>query len=281
MKQIKKLPEEFTEKYMTYMDDMLSFILNEAFSKAFVDKYFKVLKIIKENGSISEEIHKIIRTPRRFFDNIDEIHRRITSLFLDFYYVFRTFKLPVDKDNKKEENSIVSVGYFGDYHSENISYLLCNIFDTHTEFKIISSTDDRNPYKYDKYDQFGRCLDFTNESINLDDLIRDHKKKIPILEEPKPESFWSSFFTKPESFWSSFFTKPELPDSGRPPIKKESSLKNDRKKKSIVRMTRNASRRKSLKKTKIMSRGIRKSRRKSLKKTKIMSRDTRKSRRKL
>ena len=88
-------------------------------------------------------------------DTIEIIKISITSIFLDIYYVTRSLKTP-----KSEKNSILSIGYFGNNHITQLIYFLTKILSIYNIEQYIDNTNETN-----------RCLDFSNDYIDLDKII--------------------------------------------------------------------------------------------------------------
>jgi len=87
----------------------------------------------------------------------------MNTTLLDLYYLTRMFKKPTN-----DYNPLLSIGYFGMKHSQDINYFLLNITglyeDVYTESNIV---DDK---------QF-RCLQI-KEHINLDEILKTYKQAI-------------------------------------------------------------------------------------------------------
>jgi len=77
------------------------------------------------------------------------------------YYITRTFKVP-----ENDVTPILSMGYFGKFHSENIMYFLTEIMKTHSiKYNI----------KNDKDDLDFRCITFPK--FNLNDILDKYKNE--------------------------------------------------------------------------------------------------------
>jgi hypothetical protein len=80
------------------------------------------------------------------------------TTFLDLYYVLRTFKVP-----QGDINPFLSVSYFGDFHTQEIKYLLTNILEYYSEVYSISNKTDKNY----------RCLNIIKD-VNLNKIALEY-----------------------------------------------------------------------------------------------------------
>lgn len=196
-KQIKKLPPPLNniEFWKDKMDEYIKYVLYKRFTLEdiintleFLKYYIYLLEDIEDlisefnqkNIKITNDliIREIFNTEGYDSDKklklISPIlnlagHNTITvllyfnSIFLDMYYVLRTLKLPVNISTKKyEENSVLSICYFGVIHVIHITYFLTNILKIYNNDYVIEQSKDN------------RCIDFTSQKINLDKLIVKH-----------------------------------------------------------------------------------------------------------
>lgn len=167
-KQLKKLRDK--DFWKDKMNKYLKFILLEKDTKQLITFFTKFrdflvsdfiieLSKIDDNEYYSDEFYNIYTEEEKIYfmeqlrGNIGYDLEHFNCIFMDIYYVLRTFK----------EKHSLSIGYFGNLHVTNLTYFFTNILNEYTLKNEIALTDDKN-----------RCLDFSNEKINLDELISSY-----------------------------------------------------------------------------------------------------------
>ena len=186
-KQIKKMPINFNldfwkdkmNKYLQFiyennnLEKMIDFLRN--FKKFKNSDFISRIKL-EDNlnkAYVTDDYYSVFKDHEKYYF-IDEILNftttgigpflnKFNSIFLDIYYILRTFK-PIDK------KTVLSIGYFGYYHNINLIYFLTDILKSYTlTNEIMSGGGERilDVKKIDFNDR-KRCLDFSNEQINLD-----------------------------------------------------------------------------------------------------------------
>jgi len=196
-KQIKKMPINFNldfwkdkmNKYLQFiyennnLEKMIDFLRNfkqfknsdfisrikleDNLNKAYVtDDYYSVFDQDKKKYFIVEILNFTTT-------GIGQFLNKFNSIFLDIYYILRTFK-PIDK------KTVLSIGFFGYYHNINLIYFLTDILKSYTlTNEIMSGGGERilDVKKIDFNDR-KRCLDFSNEQINLDKYFLTSSKSL-------------------------------------------------------------------------------------------------------
>jgi hypothetical protein len=123
----------FTEYYNYIIKDYV--VIND------IDKIYltfhELTKIIKkstkENILINDYIINFFNNDILILNKIKDTFFMNNLIYLDLYYITRMLKVP-----KNSINPVVSFGYFGAFHSQNISYFLNNIMKYYTiDSKII------------------------------------------------------------------------------------------------------------------------------------------------
>ena len=136
--------------------------------ETFFDKLYIRLDLLDiENPEMSEE-EKQTKINEYFFsefnvNNTIEIYKKlfylidtVSAAFLDLYTITRIFKQP---DGGKR--SLLSICYFGDFHIENIVYLLRQTGLYETSIDLV------------RKDDVNRCIDLDNVQLNLNDELYD------------------------------------------------------------------------------------------------------------
>ncbi len=121
--------------------------LFKTFLKDLQDKNYK--KIV-ENTSHDQNMSFIV-----FFALLGSIN----TLFLDFYYITRTFKKP-----EGAREGFLSIGYFGAYHVENLNYFFTNIMKLYNTNFNVKVKDRKNASL--------RCLSMPD--FNFNDLMTQY-----------------------------------------------------------------------------------------------------------
>jgi hypothetical protein len=85
----------------------------------------------------------------------------MNSSLLDLYYLTRMFKKPTN-----DYNPLLSIGYFGMRHSQDINHFLLNITGLYEHVYTESNIVDEKQF---------RCLNI-KEHINLDEILDTYKK---------------------------------------------------------------------------------------------------------
>jgi len=162
IKQYNKLPKSLRDidmwkdvfvKYYKYIFDTESNLTSEVlearklFYKTLLnDNLDEIIKMTK-----NDELCKLL---------LQTSQSVLSSMYLDIYYLFRMLKKIEEKDSSK-----INICYFGDYHVENIKYLLTTILEFYTVINEINAQGDID----ERTDSFNRCLKMPN--INLTDFI--------------------------------------------------------------------------------------------------------------
>lgn len=160
MKQYSKLPEKLKDETM-WKNIFVSY-----FKYIFSKDNFYALRLLNHTRKkfyeilLKDDINEIVK-----FHLSDE--RKIlqytansteSSIYLDLYYLLRTLKI--------ENNTRLSLGYFGCEHVQNLKYLLTTVLNF---YDVIGEVEIHTTDEYDK-DAFNRCLKMPN--INLNDYIK-------------------------------------------------------------------------------------------------------------
>ena len=173
-KQIKKMPIDFWKdkmnKYLEFVlfgKDTTQIITFLTKFKDFANSDFinKLSKMDDFNEYFNDDFYNIYNEEDKSYllkeciyftttSGIGPIFQDFNAIFLDIYYVLRTFK---------GEKHVLSIGYFGNNHVKNLTHFFTNILEAYTLTNQIIRTDDTK-----------RCLDFSNEKINLDEIISKH-----------------------------------------------------------------------------------------------------------
>ncbi len=139
-------------------------------------KYIKTKYKNKDKNLSSKNIDFIINFFKNYTDknviydfkniikNNDISHNVVlfNSILLDIYFIVRNFKVSYDKNYNKYK-SILSIGYFGSAHTDN----LCNFY-----IKNYYDLEYKNIHNYDDYHNDIRCVKL-DKDINLDNLLND------------------------------------------------------------------------------------------------------------
>ncbi len=165
-KQINKLPQgynniEMWKKwiYQYYTAVVLnakeiSIYMNKKMLGSNMYSYIKTLLLGKHSDS--KKINSV--GSKRQHTVWDDYLKTLTTAFLDIYYVARSLKTP-----KNDVNPFLSIGYFGDFHCENLVKFLTDI----TGWYMLSSSHSTN----------NRCLTTTN--VNFDFFALKKKYGLP------------------------------------------------------------------------------------------------------
>ena len=167
LKQIKKLSSSFTDlkKIEKMFSDYLTYILNQHKDEYkdidFINKQRRIfyLSIFKNDIDtildILKDKNKVNALINGFVMDLEEC-----SIFMDLYYIFRTFKIPYEN-----KNPFLSILYAGNFHRRNITYFLTDII---KYYDIVSDT----KIKEDFQDPEMRCTYMPN--INLNELALEY-----------------------------------------------------------------------------------------------------------
>ena len=162
---IEKLKEIIT-KIISFLQDFIKYY--NLYGTEGDDKYFDkqqeiqddLIKYVENEDKKSEDgiygFYKIY--------NISDFISTINLIDLDLYFVLRSFKKP-----EGSNNPLVSIGYFGATHCENIVHFLMN---------IIGEGKYEEVYKKDEIkigEEFSRCLEI-DKLVDLDEVIDSYKK---------------------------------------------------------------------------------------------------------
>jgi len=170
LKQIKKLSSSFTDlkQIKKMVTDYLTYILNQHKDEYkdidFINKqrhifYFSIFKNnIDDIFELLQDKNKVNALIKGFVMDMEEM-----SIFMDIYYIFRTFKIP-----DKNKNPFLSILYAGNFHTRNISYFLTDII---KYYDIVSDTKIK-----DLQDSEFRCTYIPN--INFNDLAFEYGVEI-------------------------------------------------------------------------------------------------------
>ena len=162
---IEKLKEIIT-KIISFLQDFIKYY--NLYGTEGDDKYYDkqqeteadLIKYVKNEKEKNEDgIYGFLK-----FYNIHSFISDINLIDLDLYFVLRSFKKP-----EGSNNPLVSIGYFGATHCENIVHFLMN---------IIGEGKYEEVYKKDEIkigEEVSRCLEI-DKLVDLDEVIDSYKK---------------------------------------------------------------------------------------------------------
>lgn len=123
------------------------------------------------------KLEKLLNNQSNTFD-IENILLYVTSIFLDMYYITRSFKMI---DNP----AYLSFGYFGLHHTDNLTYLLTNIMKMYT---LKYETPEHNLSRCLKLPKFNLNKELSViENIKNEVVIPRHIEKFSLIELIKSE----------------------------------------------------------------------------------------------
>jgi hypothetical protein len=162
-KQIEKMDPDKQVEWYNYIDQYYNYHNNNLrYYEEDIDKYFKSIidSIINKDFKTTVSLIKSDDTQLWLARNIIfEQLLSFNSKSLDLYFLARSFKTTIDN-----KNPIVSIGYFGQDHTENIEYFLTKIMKNYeVEYHYSSKKEDK---------VVNRCMEI-NKHIDLNKMIMD------------------------------------------------------------------------------------------------------------
>ncbi len=124
--------------------------------------YKQFFNIYRENNK--SKLNEFINNNLNQINYLRSIILNLICMFLDMYYVTRMFKIPVKNINENDINPVLSIGYFGRYHTMYIIQFLCDIMKTYYI-----------KYSYDNFDYNPNTTLIFNGRIVLNVTAADYK----------------------------------------------------------------------------------------------------------
>ena len=168
------------KKYFSYKKNITEVKVN----KIFIESWNKFINLLISYSEISDskqqieyinsiyEENYVVDNQFIFIEFYTEEEKSLTyydiikllsmnTTLLDLYYLTRMFKKPTN-----DYNPLLSIGYFGRTHSQDINHFLLNIINLYENVYTESNIIDEKQF---------RCLDI-KEHINLDEILDTYKK---------------------------------------------------------------------------------------------------------